>query len=254
MDNLIPTHKDDKGNILVNGRDLHEFLDATERYSTWFDRMIKYGFEENIDYVGCKTFNTLARQELQNHAMTIDMAKEISMLQRNEKGKQARQYFIEVEKQAKQNELDVSNLSPELQMFKGIFDSVARQEQATKKLETKVDNGFKGITEIVNLNVTDWRKQTQSLIHKMAKTQGGFSAYQEIGSDIYAETDRRAGSDLHRRLINLRKNMAIEGASKSKQQRANKLDAIENDKRLKEIYLAVVKDFAIKYQVWNEEY
>lgn len=254
MDNLIPTHKDDKGNILVNGRDLHEFLDATERYSTWFDRMIKYGFEENIDYVGCKTFNTLARQELQDHAMTIDMAKEISMLQRNEKGKQARQYFIEVEKQAKQNELDVSNLSPELQMFKGIFDSVARQEQATKKLETKVDNGFKGITEIVGLNVTDWRKQTQSLIHKMAKTQGGFSAYQEIGSDIYAETDRRAGSDLHRRLINLRKNMAIEGASKSKQQRANKLDVIENDKRLKEIYLAVVKDFAIKYQVWNEEY
>lgn len=154
----------------------------------------------------------------------------------------------------KQNELDVSNLSPELQMFKGIFDSVARQEQATKKLETKIDNGFKGITEIVGLNVTDWRKQTQALIHKMAKTQGGFSAYQEIGSDIYAETDRRAGSDLHRRLINLRKNMAIEGASKSKQQRANKLDVIENDKRLKEIYLAVVKDFAIKYQVWNSEY
>lgn len=154
----------------------------------------------------------------------------------------------------KQTEIDTSNLSPELQMFKGIFDSVARQEQATKKLETKVDNGFKGITEIVGLNVTDWRKQTQVLIHKMAKTQGGFSAYQEIGSDIYAETDRRAGSDLHRRLINLRKNMAIEGASKSKQQRTNKLDVIENDKRLKEIYLAVVKDFAIKYQVWNSEY
>lgn len=257
MNNLIPTHKDDKGNILVNGRDLHKFLKIETPYMKWFKRMIEYGFAQDVDFATVGQKSPIANggyQEVTNHAMTIDMAKEISMIQRNEKGKQARQYFIEVEKQAKQNELDVSNLSPELQMFKGIFDSVARQEQATKKLETKVDNGFKGITEIVGLNVTDWRKQTQSLIHKMAKTQGGFSAYQEIGSDIYAETDRRAGSDLHRRLINLRKNMAIEGASKSKQQRANKLDVIENDKRLKEIYLAVVKDFAIKYQVWNEEY
>lgn len=257
MNNLIPTRKDDKGNILVNGRDLHKFLKIETPYMKWFKRMIEYGFAQDVDFATVGQKSPIANggyQEVTNHAMTIDMAKEISMIQRNEKGKQARQYFIQVEKEAKQTEIDTSNLSPELQMFKGIFDSVARQEQATKKLETKVDNGFKGITEIVGLNVTDWRKQTQALIRKMAKTQGGFSAYQEIGSDIYAETDRRAGSDLHRRLINLRKNMAIEGASKSKQQRANKLDVIENDKRLKEIYLAVVKDFAIKYQVWNEEY
>lgn len=257
MNNLIPTRKDDKGNILVNGRDLHKFLKIETPYMKWFKRMIEYGFAQDVDFATVGQKSPIANggyQEVTNHAMTIDMAKEISMIQRNEKGKQARQYFIQVEKEAKQTEIDTSNLSPELQMFKGIFDSVARQEQATKKLETKVDNGFKGITEIVGLNVTDWRKQTQALIRKMAKTQGGYGAYREIGSEIYAETDRRAGSDLHRRLINLRKNMAIEGASKSKQQRANKLDVIENDKRLKEIYLAVVKDFAIKYQVWNEEY
>lgn len=257
MNNLIPTRKDDKGNILVNGRDLHKFLKIETPYMKWFKRMIEYGFAQDVDFATVGQKSPIANggyQEVTNHAMTIDMAKEISMIQRNEKGKQARQYFIQVEKEAKQTEIDTSNLSPELQMFKGIFDSVARQEQATKKLETKVDNGFKGITEIVGLNVTDWRKQTQALIRKMAKTQGGYGAYQEIGSEIYAETDRRAGSDLHRRLINLRKNMAIEGASKSKQQRANKLDVIENDKRLKEIYLAVVKDFAIKHQVWNEEY
>lgn len=257
MNNLIPTRKDDKGNILVNGRDLHKFLKIETPYMKWFKRMIEYGFAQDVDFATVGQKSPIANggyQEVTNHAMTIDMAKEISMIQRNEKGKQARQYFIQVEKEAKQTEIDTSNLSPELQMFKGIFDSVARQEQATKKLETKVDNGFKGITEIIGLNVTDWRKQTQALIRKMAKTQGGYGAYREIGSEIYAETDRRAGSDLHRRLINLRKNMAIEGASKSKQQRANKLDVIENDKRLKEIYLAVVKDFAIKYQVWNEEY
>lgn len=52
--------------------------------------MLKYGFVENIDFVGCKVFNTLAKQELQDHALKLDMAKEISMIQRNEKGKQAR--------------------------------------------------------------------------------------------------------------------------------------------------------------------
>lgn len=82
----------------VSGRELHGFLEVTERYSNWFDRMTQYGFDENVDYLGCKVFNALARQELQDHAMSVEMAKEISMLQRNERGKQARQYFIQLEK------------------------------------------------------------------------------------------------------------------------------------------------------------
>ncbi len=82
----------------VSGRELHTFVEATERYSNWFTRMCQYGFTEGTDYVGCKIFNTLAKQELNDHQITIDMAKEIAMLQRNERGKQARQYFLELEK------------------------------------------------------------------------------------------------------------------------------------------------------------
>lgn len=82
----------------ISGRELHGFMEVTERYSNWIERMTQYGFEENIDYSGCKVFNTLAHQELQDHQLSIEMAKEISMLQRNEKGKQARQYFIQLEK------------------------------------------------------------------------------------------------------------------------------------------------------------
>ena len=101
MKDLIKITINDKGQQLVSARELHEFLEATERFSSWFERYCKYGFEENIDYTGCKVFNTLARQELQDYAMTIEMAKEFSMLQRTEKGKQARLYFIECEKIAK---------------------------------------------------------------------------------------------------------------------------------------------------------
>lgn len=98
MNELIKITTNENDEQLVSGRELHKFLEVTERYSTWFERMVKYGFVENSDFVGCKVFNTLARQELQDHAIKLDMAKEVSMIQRNEKGKQARQYFLEVEK------------------------------------------------------------------------------------------------------------------------------------------------------------
>ena len=95
---LVKVTVNDNDEQLVSARDLHNFLSISERYSSWFERMLKYGFVENVDYVGCKTFNALARQELQDHLLKIDMAKEISMIQRTEKGKQARQYFLQVEK------------------------------------------------------------------------------------------------------------------------------------------------------------
>ena len=115
-------------------------------------------------------------------------------------------------------------------------------------LLNKVDN----ITDIIALNTTDWRKECRSLVNKMAKTQGEFGAYQEIQTAIYDEVDRRAGSSLKTRLTNLKNRMAGEGVSKSKRDKTNKLDVIDSDKRLKEIYLAVVKDFAIKYGIWKE--
>lgn len=158
--------------------------------------------------------------------------------------------FNKLEEEHKQNQIDVNELSPELKMFNQIFQTVAANELENKKLNHKVDN----IAEIVSLNTTDWRKTSQSIIKKIAITQGGYEAYRDVAKSIYDETDKRAGSNLKTRLTNLRKNMALEGASKSKRDKANKLDVIENDKRLKEIYMSVVKDFAIKNKVWENEY
>jgi anti-repressor protein len=88
----------DSERITVSARELHDYLDASERYSSWIERMIQYGFSEGTDYIGCKTFNTLAHQELDDAQITIDMAKEICMLQRSEKGQIARKYFLQLEK------------------------------------------------------------------------------------------------------------------------------------------------------------
>lgn len=245
MKQLIPTSKNTKGTIIVSGRDLHEFLELKAQYTNWFDRMCDYGFVENVDFT---VFNKKVNDDtafggyrkITDHAMTLDMAKEISMIQRNEKGKQARQYFIEVEKEYRKQQQKPLSLDEQIQVIaKGYVN-----------FEKKLDN----IAEIVSLNTVDWRKTSQNLIHKMAQTQGGFGAYRDIQSDIYEATDVRAGSSLKTRLTNLQKNMALEGASKSKIKRTNRLDVIEQDKRLKEIYMAVVKDFAIKYKVWDQEY
>ena len=102
MDELIKIEVKD-GKQLVSARELHKGLQVTERFSSWFDRyVVKYGFIENIDYVGCKVFNTLAKQTLQDYALSIDVAKHVSMIQRNELGMKFRTYFIECEKQLKQ--------------------------------------------------------------------------------------------------------------------------------------------------------
>lgn len=102
MEQLIKISENEKGTQVVSARDLYKFLEATERFSTWFERQLQYGFIENQDYVGCKEFNTLANQELIDYALTLDCAKEISMIQRSDKGKEARQYFIACEKKLKQ--------------------------------------------------------------------------------------------------------------------------------------------------------
>jgi Phage anti-repressor protein len=249
MNQLIPTSTDEQGNILVSGRDLHEFLEVGKDFSTWFKDMTNYGFEEGKDFTPISGKSNGGRPRTE-YAMTLDMAKEISMIQRNDKGKQARRYFIEVEKEYKQNQIDVNELSPELKMFNQIFQTVAANELENKKLNHKVDN----IAEIVSLNTTDWRKTSQALVRRIGTIQGGYGAYKEVPRDIYQETDRRAGSSLKTRLTNLRKTMALNGASKSKIDKTNKLDVIDQDKRIKEIYMAVVKDFAIKNKVWENEY
>ena len=100
MNELIKINYDNE-RPTVSARELHDFLGATERFSNWFERMSQYGMVEGEDFASVKSFtvvNNGAQRELQDYQLTIDCAKEICMLQRNEKGKQARQYFIQLEK------------------------------------------------------------------------------------------------------------------------------------------------------------
>lgn len=101
MDELIKTSNNEQGEIILSGRDLHDFLEIGTQYTKWFERMKEYGFERDIDFieVSQKRLTSHGREhDMIDHHIKLDMAKEIAMLQRNEKGKQARQYFLKLEK------------------------------------------------------------------------------------------------------------------------------------------------------------
>ena len=84
----------------VSARELHEFLEVETRFNDWFSRMCEYGFTEGEDYYSflSNRVDGLAGKPRKDAALSIDMAKEICMIQRNEKGKLARQYFLALEK------------------------------------------------------------------------------------------------------------------------------------------------------------
>lgn len=105
MKELIKITTNEEGKQLVSARELHKGLEITDRFSRWFDRMLQYGFDENVDFASVKSstvVNNGAKKELKDYVITLDMAKEISMIQRNELGKQFRQYFIECEKKLRE--------------------------------------------------------------------------------------------------------------------------------------------------------
>lgn len=99
MNELIRIDNDNK----VSGRELHDFLEVGRDFTNWMKQMIGYGFNEHADYeVYAKNGeNPSGGRPSVDYSMTIDMAKEICMIQRTDKGKQARQYFIECEKRLK---------------------------------------------------------------------------------------------------------------------------------------------------------
>ena len=103
MNELIKVNYEND-NPTVSGRELHELLEVSTEYRHWFPRMCEYGFSEGVDFNPFKNDRVQKEgdrevvREIIDHQLTIDMAKELCMLQRNEKGKQARQYFIELEK------------------------------------------------------------------------------------------------------------------------------------------------------------
>lgn len=97
MNEVIKVTVNDNHEPIVSGRKLHEALGVKTPYDKWFPRMTEYGFTENEDFSTFLSESTGGRRAT-DHVIKLDMAKEIAMIQRTDKGKEVRQYFIQVEK------------------------------------------------------------------------------------------------------------------------------------------------------------
>ena len=137
MTQLIPLHSQTiDGNAVetVNARELHEFLESKRQFADWIkNRISEYDFIENQDFVRFHKKMKANNATMIDYHITLDMAKELSMVERNEKGKQARKYFIECEKKLTQ-----PKPMTQIELIAVIANQMAEQERKSLELDNRL--------------------------------------------------------------------------------------------------------------------
>ncbi len=180
MNELIKINTSNPDRPTVLGRDLHEALEVKTAYKDWFPRMCEYGFTEGKDFCSILSESTGGRPAT-DHQLTIPMAKEICMLQRTEKGKECRQYFIKVEEAWNTPEMIVARAHQILQ---------ARLDEAVSRvslLESKIEED----APATQLGYAVTAADDSILVREMAKIlkQNGY----DTGEQRFYETLRNEG-------------------------------------------------------------
>lgn len=242
---LVPVYETSTGEKVVYGSELHEVLGVRTPYKDWSTRRLN-----DIDAVENEDFEAAqicapSGQTKKDHIIKLDTAKEMAMLERNEKGKQVRRYFIRVEKKYKAASLATQELSPQLQVMINLEIEQKRQAEKLEHVEERIES----IREVVAIDTTSWRDDTGRILRKIGMECGDSKSYQDVRAESYQLLEKRMGVNVKQRLTNKRRRMADEGVCKSRRDKLNYLDVIADDKKLIEGYTAIVKELAIKYGV-----
>lgn len=232
---VIPVYTTDTGEKVVVGRELHEKLKINSKYADWFKNMCAYGFSEREDYSAFSK-NLESGGRTIEHILTLDMAKHIAMIQRTPEGKAIRNKLIELD-------TNIESLSPELRLLIKLEVAQKQQEKALADTNSRLDR----IGDIIALDTRSWRKDAHDLIVRIAKVRGGYDYIRDTNTEVFQLVDSRGGVSLKTRLTNKRQRMADEGVCKSRRDKLTQVDIIADDKKLIEIYLAIVKEMAVKY-------
>jgi hypothetical protein len=145
-------------------------------------------------------------------------------------------------KQSTQKNIDFSLLPPELQIANNLLIAVAEQQLKLHNIE----NTIATIKETVITHIDNWREDINKMCNKIASMLG-INEYKNFKSESYKLLEQRAGVNLESRLKNYKGRLLEAGVRKTDINKANKLDCIEQDRKLKEIYAGIVKEYTIKY-------
>lgn len=249
MKELIKINTNEEGKQLVSARELYLGLGLNKAvWSRWYKTNILENdfFKKNLDWVGVQ--HDVEGNEVQDFAISLDFAKHIAMMARTEKSHEYRNYFIKCEEELKnQNKPTCIEdvLIQSLQEMKAVKQTALEaKEEAAKSREE-----IQAMREAVTLDTNGWRKETATLINKIANKLGGFEHIRNVREESYKLLNENYCVDINRRLKNKQKNMALEGVSRSKINKVNVLDVIAEDKKLLNGYINIVTKMAIRHRV-----
>lgn len=244
MNELIKINPDGK----TTSKALYEFLQLEpSQYSRWCKtNLLENEFaEEGTDWGLLDTDVEYSGrgQRATNYWLTIAFAKKLCMLSKSERGEQARNYFIEVERRYKEERPKLT----QIQMLAEMARQMAEQEQMMLSAAANASTALKQVDfireTIIRRNDENWREQISLDLNAIVKASGG--SHQDIRSESYALLEDRAACRLSVRVANAKDRLRDTGAKKTTIEKYCKLDAIEEDSKLKEIYTGIVKEMAI---------
>lgn len=243
-------------NGTTTARALYEFLELAQgQFSRWAKANIESNefYEENKDWWG---FDIVSNgNNCKDYRLTTDFAKHLSMESHSERGKEARRYFIAIEDRAKQEVINRSQLSPQTQLILQLAQSIANKEMEDKERDRKISiaqetaqravETTNNIKEAVKPVLDNWRAEIKSRIAKIAPKAN--MSYGILQAEMYKELERRAGVDLNRRVNNMKQRAKDSCGTKKQVDDIRKIDVIEQDKKLREIYYKIVTEYEIRY-------
>ena len=186
---LVPVYETSTGEKVVYGSELHAVLEVKTPYKDWSTRRLN-----DIDAIENEDFQAAqicapSGQVKKDHIIKLDAAKEMAMLERNEKGKEVRRYFIRVEKKCKSASLATQELSPQLQVMIQLELEQKRQAEKLEHVENRVDS----IREVVAMDSSSWRDETGRLFRKIGSECGDNKSYQDVRTESYQLLEKRMG-------------------------------------------------------------
>lgn len=242
---------------LCTAKKLYEFLELDPKnYSRWCktnitdnefatpneDYWVFVIDEENLNLSG------LGGRPSQDYKLTAHFAKKLSMKGNGEKSEMAREYFTIIEERTKQEVLDKSKLSPNTKMLIGLAESIAQAEIEQKRQAerlAKVEQTQEAIKEAVKPVTDNWREEINKKFNRIQKCCG--ADFKDLRIEMYNQLDERAGADVATRLRNRKERMRLEGSTKSSIDKLNRMDIIECDKKLREIFSKIVTEYEIRF-------
>jgi anti-repressor protein len=239
-------------NGMTTARALYEFLSGEKsHFARWAKTNIEENefYEENKDWWG---FATMANgNECKDYRLTTDFAKHLSMESHSARGKEARQYFITIEDRAKQEVINRSQLSPQMQMVMSLAESMARQELEQKKQAEqvqKLESTVTNMKEIFTEPIRDWKADINAKVRNISAKSG--IDYQTLYNQMYGELENEAHCVLARLQGNKIKRMEDAGNTKTAiKEGTTKIAVIFDNVRLRVIFENIVRRYAIRYCV-----